>query len=83
MAELSMSDRQELARVVGEALVNDDGQNLAAAADMASAKELFCRHWAIVKQVLQFLAGQIGPVGWAIKAIIAAGDFLHGRICNA
>jgi|GEM_PF-6244281 predicted N-acyltransferase len=82
MAELSMSDRQELARVVGEALVNDDGQDLAAAVDMTSAKELFCRHWTIVKQVLQFLAGQIGPVGWAIKAIIAAGDFLHGRICN-
>jgi hypothetical protein len=35
-----------------------------------------------VKSVLQFIAGQVGAIGWAIRAIIAAGDFLHGRICR-
>lgn len=80
MEELSAGDRQELARVVGEAMTSEGAESLAAV-DMSSAKDLFCQYWDILKQVLQFLAPYLGPIGWAIKGIIAAGDFLHGRIC--
>ncbi len=82
MAELTQQDRQELSRLVGEALL-DEGNNLAASgAEIAGGKDLFCQHWNTVKSVLQFIAGQVGAIGWAIRAIIAAGDFLHGRICR-
>ena len=79
MAELSASDRQELSRVVGEALLSED--SITATADVAGGKDIFCNNWSTVKAVLQFIAGQVGAIGWAIRAVIAAGDFLHGRIC--
>jgi hypothetical protein len=82
MAELSASDRQELSRVIGEALMAEDTSSQPQAESLTGGgKELFCQHWALVKQILQFIAGQVGPIGWAVRAIVAAGDFLHGRIC--
>jgi hypothetical protein len=81
MAELSASDRQELSRLVGEALIADEASTSGAYADAAGGKDLFCQHWSTVKTVLQFIASQVGAIGWAIRAVVAAGDFLHGRIC--
>lgn len=83
MAELSASDRQELSRIVGEALISEQPDALRMeTTESAGAKDLFCQHWPMIKSVLKFIAGQIGGIGWAIKALIAAGDFLHGRLCN-
>ncbi len=80
MAELSQQDRQELSTLIGEALLDD--RSFASQAELAGGKDLICQHWGTVKTVLEFIAGQVGAIGWAIRAIIAAGDFLHGRICR-
>jgi hypothetical protein len=85
MAELNLSaeDRQELSRIVGEALIEDGTAQVAGASVELAAtdfdpKQFFCQNWPAIKSVLQFL-----PLpAIAVRVIVAAGDFLHGRICR-
>ncbi len=80
MQDLSESERQELRRVVGEALLSEDE---AVQAEIAGdAKEVFCRNWQTVKQVLQFISSYVPGIGKYVRAIIAAGDFLYGTVCR-
>ena len=81
MAELQDSDREELRRIVGEALLSEDepaGARVAA----ADVRQVFCDNWQTVKKVLEFIAGIVPGIGRYVRAIIAAGDFLYGRICR-
>ncbi len=83
--QLSESDRAELTRAVGEAMMSDDsaaarGEMSAAATE--DARNFFCEHWDEIRKVLLFIADQVGGiVRYGIKGVIVAGDFLHRRIC--
>ncbi|MBV9884378.1 MAG: hypothetical protein JO276_15320 [Sphingomonadaceae bacterium] len=85
MFQLSDSDRRELQSVTANALVGDSGEALiaeAVALDADGIKDFFCRNWPMMKQVLQFIGDTVGGiVRAAIRGVIAAGDFLHDRIC--
>lgn len=83
MAQISRTDRQQMQAIAAEALVGGQPPAVAPEAlDFDKVRDFFCEHWPMVKQVLQFLGDNIGGiVRWAIRAVIAAGDYLHGKIC--
>lgn len=72
-------------RQLGAALASLDLSAAGAEAmDAASPRELFCRYWPIVKQILGFLRDLPlvpGPVKAAIALVIAAGDAAARVIC--
>jgi hypothetical protein len=84
--QLSESDRAELTRAVGEAMLTDDsaaarGDEMSAAAT-EDVRDFFCEHWDQIRKVLLFIAEQArGMVRIVIKIVITAGDFLRGRLC--
>lgn len=89
MTQLSPSDREEMRKVAAMALVEEDDAAAGVAFEAAekveldSIKDFFCNNWDTIKKVLKYIADQVGGVpGKVIKAIIAAGDFLHGRVCG-
>ena len=86
MAQLSESDRRELQSVVAQALAGGGEEAMtaeAASLDVDDIKEFFCANWPQMKKVLQFIGDTVGGlVRVAIRAVIAAGDFLYGRICG-
>lgn len=85
MSELNQADIDGARQAAIKAMFSDDdaGQVEAAAAiPPADIKAFFCQNWPMVKQVLQVIADQVGgPVPWFARALIAAGDVMHGRIC--
>ena len=85
MAHLDEAQVQEAQSIAAQALVGDSfaAADVAAAVDLGDVKEFFCANWPTIKKVIQFLADTIGGVAKVVaRALIAAGDFLHGRICN-
>jgi hypothetical protein len=84
--ELTASEQQLVSAAVSRALTEDDDSALnlsaAPAAAIGDLKELFCKNWATVKAVLQFLSGQLPA--WLrpiVAIIIRIGDSIHGAIC--
>jgi len=85
MAQLNQSDVQEAQSIAAQAMVGDTMSvaEAAAAVDVGDIKEFFCKNWPTIKKVIQFLGDTIGGIAKIVaKALIAAGDLLHGRICN-
>lgn len=85
MTQLNESDRQQMQTLAAQALVGDESAALkaAAAVDIGDIRDFFCKNWPEIKKVLQFIAENVGGiVRAAIRAVIAAGDFLQGRICR-
>lgn len=85
MAQLDQSQIQEAQAIAAQAMAGDGETSMAtvAAVDVGDVKDFFCNNWPTIKKVLQFLADTVGGVvKIAARALIAAGDFLHGRICN-
>jgi hypothetical protein len=86
MAELNQADVREVQSIAAQALVGDDvtmDAEAFAGVDLGDIKEFFCQNWPTIKKVLQFLADTVGGiVKVAARALIAAGDFLHDRICG-
>jgi hypothetical protein len=84
--QLSESDRAELTRAVGEAMMSDDTADVRgvemAGVDTQGVRDFFCEHWDEIRKVLLFIAEQAGGmVRIVIKIVITAGDFLRGRLC--
>ena len=84
--QLSESDRAELTRAVGEAMMSDDTAAVRgfdmAGVDTQDVGNFFCEHWDEIRKVLLFIADQVGGiVRYGIKGVIVAGDILHRRLC--
>lgn len=80
MAQLNQADIEGARQAVARTLFEEGTTERAL--DVSDIKQFFCENWEMIKKVLKFLADSIGgPLGWAARALIAAGDFLHGRIC--
>ena len=84
--QLSESDRAELTRAVGEAMMSDDSaaarSDEMTAAGTEDVRDFFCEHWDEIRKVLLFIADQVGGiVRYGIKGVIVAGDFLRRRVC--
>jgi len=83
MPQLNQTDLDGARQAAVQALLADDASGLeATAVQLTDIKQFFCENWPMVKKVLQFLADQLGGLPkMAAKALIAAGDYLYGRIC--
>ena len=79
-------ERRRISQEVAAILETGDAHAMEAAPaeqEFVDLKEIFCKHWQIVKDVLQFLS-QFFPQKWKdrIAAIIKAGDFIFGQVCG-
>ncbi|MDR6788825.1 hypothetical protein J2Y58_002190 [Sphingomonas sp. BE138] len=75
MVEFTADERQQIALAMMD-------ETPIEAKPLTDVKSVFCQNWDTVKQVLEFLSGYLPlPVRFAVKALIKAGDILHGKIC--
>jgi hypothetical protein len=83
MAQLNESTLRDMRNAAAQTLVGSGAAALTAADVPDDIKTFFCAHWDEVKTLLQYLADKIGGIaGFAVRALIAAGDALKGSICG-
>ncbi|HEX5181874.1 MAG TPA: hypothetical protein VFW19_01855 [Allosphingosinicella sp.] len=83
MAQLSESNLRDMQNAAAQILVGGGAAALTAQDVPDDIKTFFCAHWDEVKALLQYIADKVGGIaGWAVRAIIAAGDVLKGSICG-
>lgn len=78
-----MANDKQIREAVAQAIMDDSPVAApAGAAALASPKDLFCKNWDIVKQVLQFLKPHLPAlVRAAVDVIIKVGDALKKILC--
>ena len=85
MPGITQEQHQKIEAAVAEALKDDGPERATVAVEsvgIADIKDLFCKNWATVKSVLQFISGYL-PVYLrvAVAAVIKVGDGIHAAIC--
>jgi hypothetical protein len=78
-----MADDKQIRDAVAKAIMDDSPVAAAtSAAALANPKDVFCKNWDIVKQVLQFLKPHLPAlVRAAVDVIIKVGDALKKILC--
>lgn len=85
MAALTNDQTAKIQAAVAEVLKADyEAPTMAtvSAQSLGDVKDLFCKNWDTVKQVLTFISGHVPLVlRIAINTIIAIGDKVHAALC--
>ena len=85
MSDITAEQHQKIQAAVAKALQDDgpDSMAIAESVGIGDVKDLFCKNWATVKAVLQFISGYL-PIYLrvAVTAIIKVGDGIHAAICG-
>ncbi|HEX8621095.1 MAG TPA: hypothetical protein VF718_03920 [Allosphingosinicella sp.] len=78
-----MADENQIRDAVAQAIMDDsEVAEPTAAAALADPKDLFCKNWDTVKQVLLFLKPRLPAlVRAAVDVIIKVGDALKKILC--
>lgn len=77
-----MADDNQIREAVAQAMMDETEVSAAPSAALADPKELFCKNWDMVKQVLLFLKPHLPKiVRAAVDVIIKVGDALKRILC--
>jgi len=77
-----MADDKQIREAVAQAMMDETEVTPTPSAALADPKELFCKNWDTVKQVLLFLKPKLPKlVRAAVDVIIKVGDALKQILC--